>query len=74
MTEKKHDHLITVDLQAQCIRVLRIEPNGERVLFTEYPLPEEDGAGWTEKVIAIAHVLGEDIFMDSPILRKRYLL
>jgi hypothetical protein len=74
MAEKQHDHLITVDLQAQCIRVFRLEPNGEKVLFTEYSLPEAESAGWTEKVTELAHVLGEDLFMDSSALRKRYSL
>lgn len=74
MTEKAHDHLITVDAKTQCIRVFRIMPDGERVLFTEYTLPEASNAGWTEKVAEIAHVLGEDVFMDSFVLRKRYSL
>lgn len=74
MTERSHEHLVTVDLQAQCIRVFRITSDGERVLFTEYPLPVESHDGWTEKVTELAHALGEDIFMDSSALRKRYSL
>lgn len=74
MSERTHDHLVAVDLQAECIRIFRVMPNGERVLFTECPLPDRGNEGWADKVTEIAHVLGEDIFMDSSKLRKRYLL
>lgn len=74
MSERTHDHLVTVDLQAECIRIFRVMPSGERVLFTEYPLPDLGHKGWTEKVTEVARFLGEDIFMDSSALRKRYLL
>jgi hypothetical protein len=69
-----HDHLVTIDSEAKCVRISRILPSGERVLFTEYALPDESDQGWTDEVVKLAHVLGEDLFMDSPITRKRFSL
>jgi hypothetical protein len=48
--------------------------DGERVLFTEHALPSDGDQGWTDKVTELAHALGEDLLMDSPITRNRFSL
>jgi len=53
-----HDHLVTIDSVAKCIRIFRVMQDGERVLFTEYALPDESDQGWTDEVLKLAHVLG----------------
>ena len=65
-------HLVTVDVEKRCVRVVRVMPSGEHVLFTELPLPEVNGQGWTEEVTALAHTLGEDLLMDCPATREAY--
>jgi hypothetical protein len=42
-------HLVTVDVEKRCLRVVRVMPNGEHVLFTELPLTPSNGQGWTEE-------------------------
>lgn len=74
MTHQLPDHLVTIDEDANLIRIFRIMPDGEKVLFTEYVLPDSDNRGWTEKVKGLAHAIGEDLFMDSSITRHRYSL
>ena len=69
-----HDHLVTIDSVAKCISIFRVMQDGERVLFTEYALPDESDQGWTDEVLKLAHVLGEDLFMDSLITRRRLSL
>jgi hypothetical protein len=69
-----HDHLVTLDAEKGCIRVFRVLPDGQRTLFTEYALPRGDQQGWTDQVTQLAHVLGEDVFMDSVTLRERFSL
>ena len=58
-------HLVTVDVEKRCLRVVRVMPNGEHVLFTELPLAPTNGQGWTEEVTALAHTFGEDLLMVS---------
>jgi hypothetical protein len=70
---KTHDHLVQVDEAANCIRVFRVTPHGATVLFTEYALPGGQ-RGWSESVSALASALGEDLLLDSPVLRKRLSL
>lgn len=74
MAQQTTDHLITIDGDGNRIRIFRIMPDGEKVLFTEYALPDSDNHGWTDKVTELAHVMGEDLLMDSPITRHRYAL
>lgn len=74
MAHQAPDHLVTIDEDGNCIRIFRIMPDGEKVLFTEYVLPDSGNRGWTEKVTELAHVIGEDLLMDSPITRRRYAL
>lgn len=74
MADQAPDHLVTIDENGNCIRIFRIMSDGRKVLFTEYPLPDSDNQGWTEKVTALAHAMGEDLLMDSPITRHRYAL
>lgn len=71
--EKGHDHWVQVDPAGQRIRVFRAMPNGSRVLFTEYALPEDTG-GWTASVAELARTLGEDLLMDAPAIRRRLRL
>lgn len=72
--QRAHDHLVTVDVVSGCVRVFRIMPDGERVLFTEYVLPNDENVGWSDCVTELAHALGEDLLMDSPLTRKRFSL
>jgi len=72
--QEPYDHLVTVDLASGCIRVFRIMPDGKRVLFTEYPLPNDENVGWTDRVTELAHALGEDLLIDSPVTRKHLSL
>lgn len=65
MADRAHNHLVTIDEDGNRIRIFRIMPNGEKVLFTGYLLPDADNRGWTKKVTEIAHVIREDLFMDS---------
>jgi len=74
MADRIYNHLVTVDLDKRCIRVFRVMPSGENVLFTELPLPQEGGQGWTDELTAVAHTLGEDLFMDSPLTRSFFAL
>lgn len=74
MVDKFYNHLVTIDLDKRCIRIFRVMPSGENVLFTELTLPDEDGRGWTDELTAVAHALGEDLLMDSPVTRKVFAL
>ncbi|GAB2810308.1 hypothetical protein GCM10027021_38840 [Dyella kyungheensis] len=65
-----HDHLVTIDPDKRCVRLFRVMPDGEKVLYTELELPKGDAPGWTDDVVRLAQRLGEDLLMDSPTARN----
>lgn len=68
--KRAHDHLITIDQEAGCIRVFRVMPDGEHLPYTMVALPDK---GLDKKRLqALAQILGEDILVDSALAQSLY--
>lgn len=62
------DHLVQFDEATREIVIYRVEPNGQRSLYTKTELPNTKG--WSKAVDHFAKQLGENLLMDSEVARK----
>ena len=62
------DHVVHIDSDAREIRIYRLDPAGERSLFTTVKLPST--RGWTADLESFAKQLGENLLLDSPAARQ----
>jgi hypothetical protein len=74
MYDQDDAHLVVVDKERNCVVIFQVMPDGRKILFTEYPLPEGTDRGWTDSLVKLAHNMGEDLLMASSTIRKRFLL
>ena len=64
----EYDHLLQVDEKSRELRIYRVDPSGQKTLFTSTPLPSSKG--WSEGLEKFAKQIGENVLMDSPAARK----
>ncbi|MGB9102286.1 MAG: hypothetical protein WCC51_16800 [Stenotrophomonas indicatrix] len=63
-----YDHLVCVDEDAQELVVFRVGADGKRTLFTRVALPQVEG--WSAELQDLAKALGENLLIDSPVIRR----
>lgn len=63
-----YDHLVCVDEGAKELVVFRVGENGRKTLFTKVPLPKVEG--WSAELQDLAKTLGENLLIDSPVIRR----
>ena len=70
----KFNHLIEIDSEKRELVIYRVDEGGNKVLYTSTELPELDFDNDIEKFKEFAGLLGENILLDSPEIRKLYNL
>ncbi|MCS4233445.1 hypothetical protein [Stenotrophomonas sp. BIGb0135] len=63
-----YDHLVCVDEDAKQLAVFRVGADGRRTLLTNVPLPKVEG--WSAELQDLAKKLGENLLIDSPVIRR----
>lgn len=63
-----YDHLVCVDEDAKELVVFRVGVDGKRTLFTKVALPQVEG--WSAELQDLAKALGENLLIDSPVIRR----
>lgn len=63
-----YGHLVCVDEDAKELVVFRVGADGRKILFTKVPLPKVEG--WSAELQDLAKTLGENLLIDSPVIRR----
>lgn len=65
---KDVSHIVCYDDASRSIEIHRVDADGARTLFTLVALPETEG--WSPELKALAALLGENLLIDSPAVRR----
>lgn len=65
---KDHSHLVCVDEDVRELVIFRVNVDGEKTLLTKTSLPM--ASGWSTELESLAKMLGENLLMDSPAVRR----
>lgn len=69
---KEFSHLVEIDAANRNLVIYRVDSKGNNVLYTSIDLPEMNLDNDLDKFKSFATLLGENLLLDSPEIRRLY--